>query len=151
MAMSKWLLAQRARSAIYRREPGFYVVNTAPGPWSGWVTMPSTCLRGSFLSLTDAASGATTALERRPGYAPWTRPAGPEQLTYETTSETFADNVPDRLARFWVSNLAGHEVRRYTLSTDKAAETAGRPRRPPRSPKSPRTNTAGPSARLGRA
>ena len=124
MAMSEWLLAQRARSAIYRREPGFYVVNTAPGPWNGWITMPSTCLRGSFLSLRDAASGATTALERRPGYAPWTRPAGPEQLTYETTSETFADNVPDRLVRFWVSNLAGHEVRRYALSTDKAAGIA---------------------------
>ena len=53
MALSKWLLAQRARSAIYPREPGLYVVNTAAGPWSGWIAMPSTCLRGHFLSLKD--------------------------------------------------------------------------------------------------
>ena len=75
LAMAKLLLAQRARTAIYPRESGVYVVNTAGAPTSGWVTMPNTALRGDYHSLVDAESGKRSPLEVRAGYAQFRGPA----------------------------------------------------------------------------
>lgn len=123
LGMAKLLLAGRARSAVYPGPAGLYVVNTAPAPWSGWVTIPSTCLRESANSLVDAASDARTPLEFRAGYAQFSRPSGPEQVTERNTAETFADSVPGREVRFWVEGLESQAMRRYTLSADGAPET----------------------------
>ncbi len=127
LAMAKLLLGDRARSLIYRREPGFYVANTSPAPWSGWITMPSTCIRGPFHSLVDPETKERIPLEYRAGYAQWTRPDGPQQVTYENTAETFADNVPDREVRIWLSGLKENEIRRYAFSEEKAAEAVAQP------------------------
>ncbi len=123
LGMSKLLLADRARSAVYPGPPGLYVVNTAPAPWCGWVTLPSTCLRESSQSLVDTATDAAEPLEVRNGYAQFRRPSGPEQVTDQNTAETVADNVPGSEVRFWVSSLEAHAMRRYTMSAEEAAKT----------------------------
>jgi glycosyl hydrolase family 38 len=119
MALAKLLLAQRARTAIYDREDGLYVANTAPLPWSGWIEMPSSCLRGDFHSLEDPETGKHTPLEPRHGYRPHSRPAGEHELTAENGSETFPDNCPNQVTRFWVDGLDGHSIQRFGLSEDK--------------------------------
>lgn len=117
LAMSKVLLAQRARTALYPREYGYYVVNTSPAPWSGWVTLNASALREEVAALEDPDTGAVMPLEKRPGYAQFTAPDNEGQLTYEADNDTVADNMPDRLLRFWVSNLAANTAIRLVPST----------------------------------
>ena len=111
MALAKMLLAQRARTTIYNEGEGLYVANTASLPWSGWIHMPSSCLRGDFHSLEDPETGQQIPLEFRHGYRPHSRPAGEHELTIENGSETFPDNCPNQVARFWVDGLKGHTIR----------------------------------------
>jgi len=115
MALAKLILAQRARSAIYPREEGLYVANPAKLPWSGWVTMPASTLRGSFRSLENMASGTKIPLTFERGYKCFGRPAGPEEVTFENSSETFPDNSPNQVVRFWIEDLNGETIRRFRL------------------------------------
>ncbi|NQT16272.1 MAG: hypothetical protein HQ582_26180, partial [Planctomycetes bacterium] len=94
MALAKLLLAQRARTAVYGREEGLFVANTTNLPWSGWVTMPTSCLRGEFCSLEDAKTEKFTPLVFEHGYRPHARPAGEQELSIANTSETFPDLSP---------------------------------------------------------
>ncbi len=116
MALAKMLLAQRARTAVYDGEEGLYVANTAKLPWSGWVEIPSSCLRGDFHSLKDPATGKQILLKFVHGYRPHSRPAGAQEMTVENGSQTFPDNCPNQVARFWVGGLDGQTIRRYVLS-----------------------------------
>jgi len=118
MALSKMLLAQRARSTVYPRGEGFYVANTTGLPYSGWLTMPKSALRGSFNSLEDPNDGRKTPLLFGPGYACFSPPANPGELTDENQAQTFADNKPDQVARFWVDNLPGNTIKRFALSEE---------------------------------
>jgi len=97
MALAKLILAQRARSAIDRREQGFYVANPAKLPWSGWVTMPASALRGDFHSLEDPTHGIEIPLAFEHGYSSFGRQAGPEELTFENTAQTFPDHAPNQV------------------------------------------------------
>ncbi len=65
MALAKLLLSQRSRTAIYPREEGLYVANTARSPWTGWVVMPASCLRGDFHSLAKPRDARTDAARVR--------------------------------------------------------------------------------------
>ena len=121
MALAKLLLAQRARTAVYGREEGFYVANTAKLPWTGWVTMPASCLRGDFHSLEDVKTGRSVPLVFEHGYRPFTRPAGEHELTITNTSETFPDHCPNQQVRVWIEGLEGHTIRRF-LPSEKTLE-----------------------------
>ena len=116
MALAKLLLAQRARSAVYPRPEGLYVANTAASQWSGWITMPSSCLRGNFQSLVDVKTGSTVPLVHDFGPRPFTRPTSTNELTVTNTSETFPDYCPDQQVRFWIERLAGHTISRFRFS-----------------------------------
>ena len=118
MALAKLILAQRARSAVYPRTEGLYVANTATLPWSGWVTMPASALRGKVHSLENPANGAKTPLILEPGYSSFGRPAGPEELTFENTAQTFPDQAPNQVVRFWIEDLDGETIERLRLSED---------------------------------
>ncbi len=106
LAMSKLLLAQRARTAVYPREYGYYVANTAPRPWSGWVVLKSSALRENVTALKNVESGGVAPLEVRPGYAQFTGPQEEGHLSVEADNATVADNMPGQIQRFWVENLA---------------------------------------------
>ena len=105
LAMSKVLLAQRARTAIYPLEYGYYVANTAPRPWGGWVTMKTSALREKVDAFENPITGAATPVEVLPGYAQFTGPASPDQITPEADNGTVADNAPGQLLRFWMENV----------------------------------------------
>jgi hypothetical protein len=126
LALAKLLLAQRARAAVYEREEGLYVVNTARLPWSGWINMPASCLRGDFHSLQDPTTGKLIALSYEPGYRPFTRPGGEHELTVTNTSETFPDHCHNQQVRFWLESFEGESIRRFQLS-----ETTLEPGPPP--------------------
>lgn len=106
LAMSKVLLSQRARTAIYPREYGYFVANTAPTPWSGWVTMKTSALREDVAALEDPATGMVIPVETRSGYAQFTAPQDESQLSQEADNATVADNVPGQVLRFWIEDLA---------------------------------------------
>lgn len=127
MALAKLLLAQRARTTVYDEEEGLHVANTSPQPWSGWIEMPSSCLRGDFHSLIDPETGKRIPLEFRHGYRPHSRPAGDHELTVENGSETFPDNCPNQVARFWADGLEGHTIQRYVLSEKPVEEPSTAP------------------------
>jgi hypothetical protein len=116
MALAKLLLAQRARTTVYPRDEGLYVANTARLPWSGWTTMPASCLRGDFHSLEDPDSGELIPLSFEHGYRPFSRPGGEHELTVANTSETFPDHCPKQQVRFWIEGLDGESIRRFRLS-----------------------------------
>ncbi len=121
MSLAKLLLSQRARTAVYGLPEGLYVANTAKDPWSGWITMPVTCLRGDFHSLEDPKTGQRIPLEFVPGYRQWVRPKDDHEMSISNTSQTFPDNSPNQQARFWVQDLDAQSIRRLLLS-EKTAE-----------------------------
>ena len=129
MALAKLILAQRARSAVYAREQGVYLANSATLPWSGWITMPASALRGDFHSLKDPDTGAGIPLVFEHGYSSFGRPAGPEVLTFENSAQTFPDHAPKQTVRFWVDDLEGETITRLCLSEDtvETPATYGRP------------------------
>jgi hypothetical protein len=120
LAQAEFLLSQRIRSRFAEAEEGFYVTNTSKLPWSGWVTMLSSCLRADYRSALDPASGVRTPIEFRPGMRPYERPLDPREFTPENTSATFSDNSPGMAARFWVESLQGGETRRFQLCVGSA-------------------------------
>lgn len=122
LAMSKALLAQRARTAVYPREYGYYVANTSPAPWSGWITMRASALREDVKALEDPETGMITSVESRPGYAQFTKPENPDQLTFEADNGTIADNVPGRSLRFWMENLAANSAIRLLPADEETPE-----------------------------
>ncbi len=122
LAMTKVLLARRARTAVYNREEGFYVVNPTEASFSGWVVVLKTCLRGNFKSLTDTETGRRVPLVFESGYGQFRRPGKESEATRENEGLTVADNVPDTGVRFWVDDLPPDTIRRYMPSTEVVAE-----------------------------
>ena len=120
LALAQWLLSQRVRSRLAQAEEGFYVANTSPQPWSGWINLLASCLREDFRSVDEVDTGKKTPLERRRGLRPYERPKGPQELTIENTAATFPDNCPDMAARFWVEGIQAGEIRRLRLSLESA-------------------------------
>ena len=120
VALARLLLSQRVRTRLAGEAAGLYLANTARAPWSGWVTMPATCLRDDYKCVEDPQSGVRTPLEFRNGLRPFTRPAGPQELTREDRAATFPDNAPGQLVRFWAEELEGGRVRQLQLCTDAA-------------------------------
>ena len=57
LARAEWLLAQRIRTKLDGAGPGFLLANPTSAPFSGWVTMPASCLREPFRSLEDTQTG----------------------------------------------------------------------------------------------
>ncbi len=109
LAMSKMLLAQRARTKIYaEKEGGYYIVNTAPKPWSGWMYVKTSALREDVPWFVNEKH-FQTKVERISGYSQFVPPSNAEEMTHESDNDTVSDNKPDQLARFWV-NLSGNEI-----------------------------------------
>jgi glycosyl hydrolase family 38 len=117
MALSEWLLGQRARTRLVQEGEGLWLANPTRAPFSGWATMIASCLREDYRSLIDPASGARLNLHFESGPL-WGRPQKPEDLSREDVSSTFPDKVPNRFARFWVENLDANSVKRFQLCKD---------------------------------
>jgi hypothetical protein len=120
--LAKLLLSQRARSKYYREETGYYLVNTAPEPWSGWVNVLSTAFREPVEALRDVESNRVFSLEKRRGFASFSRAQSPEDISPESDQGTIADNTPEFMFRFWIDDLPGHSALRLVRSEPK--ETA---------------------------
>lgn len=118
MALAEWLLSQRARSRLTDKGEGLWLANPAPGPFSGWVTMISTCLRDTYKSVVDPATGARARLEFYAGVQPWGRPQNPNEFSREDVSGVFPDLSPNRHASFWVEHLDAMATRRFQLSNE---------------------------------
>ena len=53
MALSEWLLGQRARTRLVREPEGLWLANAAPGSFSGWANLIASCLREDYRSVVD--------------------------------------------------------------------------------------------------
>jgi hypothetical protein len=129
MALSEWLLGQRARTRLVREDEGLWLANTARASFSGWATMIASCLRDDYRSLIDPMTGARKMLYFEPGPL-WGRPEKPADLSPEDVSATFPDQVPNRFARFWVENLDAASVKRFQLSKESIEEKTPAPSGP---------------------
>lgn len=129
MALSEWLLGQRARARLVKEGAGLWLANTAPGTFQGWATMIASCLRDDYRSVVDPETGKKWPLYFEPGPL-WGRPQKAEDLSYEDVSATFPDRVPNRFARFWVDRLEAQSIKRLELSKEMAAPPGGESRRP---------------------
>jgi len=119
MAKAEWLLSQRARTKFVGEGEGLFLANPTPAPFSGWVPMIATCLRDDYQTVENPQTGEKMKLYFEPGIEPWGRPRKPEDLSREDISATFSDNVPNKIARFWVEQLEGNTVQRLRLSTER--------------------------------
>lgn len=122
MARAQWLLSQRARTRLLREGEGLFVANPGAQPFSGWVRLPTTSLRGTFRSLEVTGSAKRVPLYFENGIRPWTRPENPGELSPENTAATFPDNVPNQTVKFWVENLPGQSFHKLRLSSQPAEE-----------------------------
>jgi len=123
MAMAKLLLSDRVRTRLAGEAEGLYVANTLRLPWSGWITMPASCLREQYRSVEDPQSGVKQPIELLAGLRPFTRPEHEGELTRENTAATFPDNAPGQAARFWVEAIEAAGIRRLRLSTEAVEPT----------------------------
>jgi hypothetical protein len=121
VALARLLLSERVRTRLADEAAGLYLANTARAPWSGWVTMPATCLREDSKCVEDSRSRFRTPLEFRNGLRPFTKPAGPQELSHEDRAATFPDHAPGQLVRFWAEGLEGGRVRQLQLRSEAAA------------------------------
>jgi hypothetical protein len=123
MALSQWLLSQRARTRLIGEGEGLCLANPTRGTFSGWVTMISTCLRDDYHSVNDPATGTRARLEFYPGVQPWGRPQSPKEFSREDVSAVFPDQSPNRHARFWVEHLESAAIKRFQLSKEQVKDT----------------------------
>lgn len=95
---AKWMLAQRARTALIGQEAGVQVFNTQDAPYSGWIEF-------DFISL------------RHPGAA---------SVRNESTGKSYPIYKIGTSGRFWVDNLPPKSRTLYVLSSDQVSseETA---------------------------
>jgi hypothetical protein len=124
LARAQMLLSQRVRGRLAHAEEGLYVTNTSTQPWSGWIEMPTSCLRDDYRSVEDATTDTKTPLELRNGLRPYERPKHPGELTIGNTAATFPDNCPGMASRFWMEGLRAGETRQLRLSLEPAGENA---------------------------
>ena len=117
--LAKLLLSQRARSKYLRGESGYYLVNTAPEPWSGWVNVLSSAFREPLEALRDAESDRVFPIERRSGFASFSRAGSPSDISPESDQGTIADSTQGYLFRFWIDNLPGHGALRLVRAEPK--------------------------------
>jgi hypothetical protein len=124
MAHAEWLLSQRARTRLLREGEGLFVANPTRSPFSGWVRLNATSLREEVKWL-EMKGGAGVPIEvfYEPGISPWHRPAKPEDLTRENSPATHADNVPRRVAKFWLADLPAESVAHLRPSQAASAKT----------------------------
>ena len=131
MAQAQWLLGQRVRTAFGDKGAGLYFINTTLTPWSGWVSFPASALRSEYESATDATTGTCRTIRFYSGMKPFTNPQNPDEVTPQNDSQTFADNLPNQVARIWVQDLRRNSFQRFLLSNSSCAESeqeAARPR-----------------------
>ena len=101
MALAEWMLSERARARLAdTTTPGLYILNTAPLPYTGWATVPTEAIRIP-LSGEDHYEA---------GLQQWSRPRTPADLTPENDPAVFSDNIPKRIVKFWVQDLAPNSV-----------------------------------------
>lgn len=124
MAHAEWLLSQRARTKLLREGEGLFIANPTRAPFSGWVRLNATSLRGDFKSVEFPDGGGRLPIIFEPGISPWHRPQKPEDLTREDSSATHADNVPNRIAKFWLDQLPAEGVLKLRLSSEPAERSA---------------------------
>ncbi len=141
MVRAEWLLGQRVRSRLVAKGEGFYVANTAPLSWSGWIRMPSSVLREDDRSLEEPCSGGRTKLYFENGFNQFAGPRNASELTREDSTATVADNAPRQVVKFWTEGLPGQSIRKLKLSTKDTGDD-----RPPTgpAPRWRRTSKAGP-------
>ncbi len=120
MAHAEWLLSQRVRTKLLGDGEGLFVANATRAPFSGWVRLNATALRGDFKSVELVGKTERIPITFEAGISPWHRPEKPEDLTRENLPATHADNVPNRIARFWLDGLGGESVAKLRFSSAKA-------------------------------
>ncbi|MCC7497787.1 MAG: hypothetical protein IT160_09430 [Bryobacterales bacterium] len=100
MDLAEWLVAQRTRAVVAAREPGLYVVNPAPLPYTGWLPVATEALRAEYPGIDHYESGMK----------PWAEPRSPADISPANDPAVFADTVPKQVAKFWVENLPPNSV-----------------------------------------
>ena len=127
LALSKVLLAQRARTAVYGREEGFYVANTTDAPYTGWVEIPVQSLRGDVQSFVDVDARRGIPLFFEPGYGQFRAPSNSSEVTRENESQNCGDNFQNARARFWIDEVPPQTIRRLMPSGKKPASEPSPP------------------------
>ena len=107
------LLADRYRRALANTEQRLCVANPTARSYSGWVTLPYNCLRGSYHSVKDLKTGRCYPLEPCSGGGAYSRPHSLEEMTDEYETTDYADKVSDRNVRFWVDSLPANAVSQF--------------------------------------
>ncbi len=100
MALGEWRQAELARHLLRDAAPGYYVINPAPLPYTGWVPIPTRAMRVDVPGMDHY----------QPGLQQWIRPRTPADLSPENDAADFADMAPKQISEFWVDNLAPNSV-----------------------------------------
>ncbi len=99
------LLADRLRAARGMDQEGVWVLNAAQGEYSGWISIPGNCLRGSFSHLRN---GETNELYRLYPYASageYNKPKSAAEVSAQSETTDFPDLKANFTSRFWIQAL----------------------------------------------
>lgn len=118
MGMAELLLSQRARTLIIPQGEGLFVANPTNTPYSGWIEMPVTSLRGNFHSVRNKITGKQIPIELIAGLSPHAKPRNASELSRGNQGATFPDLAKDATARFWVDEIPAQSYVHFTLENE---------------------------------
>lgn len=123
LAQAQYLLAEKARESSVYNENGIYLTNPSEYPLKAWIELPSNCLRGEYTHLKNMTTGELIEITYCDGLLNFKRPAGPEDLSIENVSQTFADSAPRKTAKFWSGTLKPRSTEHFCLIKNQAIPT----------------------------
>jgi hypothetical protein len=105
-----------ANRIIAPDRPGIHVVNPGSASYTGWVTLPADCLRGTYAGALDETTGEECAFDLQPGVSAFfTIPTRADQFSALDTSRVFPDQIVGKNLRLWVEGLAPASIRSFSL------------------------------------
>jgi hypothetical protein len=115
LALAELTLGE-ANRAIAPDRPGIHVINPSRAPFTGWVTLPADCLRGTYAGALDETTGDERAFDPQPGVSAFfTTPTRSDQFSPLDESKVFPDQIAGRDLRLWVEAAAPASIRSFTL------------------------------------
>jgi hypothetical protein len=118
------LLADKIAGILNPGDEGIFVINADTSPYSGWIELPSHCLRGDYKSLENQETGEHIPLVFVDGVSNFVRPMSLDDFSDENVSETFADKQPRQQIMVWVEALPPCSVTRFIPSDMEGKITA---------------------------
>ncbi len=113
LARAEKMLSELVRKKLERKGNGICVLNPCKEPFSGWIELPTDCLRGEYKAVREAKTSNTQNLVFESSWDYFGQIGSRKDIGSTNIPRVFPDQVPGKMVKFWVENLKPGETRKY--------------------------------------